>query len=455
MFGSIWELIEEHVPEGATALVAGGGGGDSPPFDGRRLIEFPADTHGARTPETSGIAAIAHLEAQRAHGAQFLLIPATELWRLDEDPAFERHLAQHYHVVLDDDACVLFSLRKDHTEETTVWELLRRMVLECEQQLGRAPTVLDWDSGFDLSARLRDVPVFSPLEQRPQLPYLDATIDVVVVPRAAGPPSIAEAERVAALAVVSLPATPVFGSDEAARAVHWKNRSLGTSRTTSVVARISGAFRGVESFLLSLRDTLTDADAEILIAGNGTASGGAALAAWQDEDERVRLVDVPGEASLGKAWNAVASVAEGEILVFLLPAVALLPEWLPPLQRLFGSREAAGAAAAKVVTFDGELLHAGGDFLPDGSVAARCGGRPDRPSLASVRAVGYGSPLLVATPRHVFRSLGGFAADHPSTLSIDYCLRLREEGYGVYFQPGTVAVLLDRETSVVTTSNGR
>jgi GT2 family glycosyltransferase len=61
----------------------------------------------------------------------------------------------------------------------------------------------------------------------------------------------------------------------------------------------------------------------------------------------------------------------------------------------------------------------------------------------------------VATPRHVFRSLGGFAADHPSTLSIDYCLRLREEGYGVYFQPGTVAVLLDRETSVVTTSNGR
>jgi hypothetical protein len=455
MVRSMSELIEEHVPEAATLLVASSGGQDLVSFGGRHLLAFPADVPGVRVPDPlSGIALIAHLEVQRAWGAQFLLIPATELWRLDEDRAFERHLSRHYHVVLDDGGYVLFSLRRERSGRTTTAELVRRTVIECEQELRRPPTVLDWFSGLDFSDRLPDLRVFSPLEQRSDLPYLTHTIDLVVLPVSAGSAALAEADRVAALAVVSLPETSAFDSDEAARAVRWKSRSVAPGSTTSVITRCSPASRATDAFLFSLRETLAESDAEILIVTDTEASGGAELAAWRAADERVHLVDVAAEASLGQAWNAAASVAEGELLVFLLSAVALLPEWLPPLQRLFRDRESAGGAAAKILTCDGELLHAGGDVLPDGSIDARRGGRPDAPGLASVRAVGFGSPLLVATPRRVFGSVGGFAADHPSVLSIDYCLRLREKGYDVFFQPETVAVLLDRDTSVVAASNG-
>ena len=142
------------------------------------------------------------------------------------------------------------------------------------------------------------------------------------------------------------------------------------------------------------------------------------------------------------------------LLVFLLPLVTLLPDWLPPLQRLFRARESAGAAAARILTFDGALLHAGGDLLADGSVSARRGGPPDAPGYAFVRPVGCGSPLLLATPKGVFGSGPGFSGDRPSTLTIDYCLWLREQGYGVYYQPETVAVLLERTGSTLSTPSG-
>ncbi len=57
--------------------------------------------------------AIDRLEAIRARGAQYLLLPATALWWLDDYQKFREHLEAHYPaIVRDENTCVIFDLRE-------------------------------------------------------------------------------------------------------------------------------------------------------------------------------------------------------------------------------------------------------------------------------------------------------------------------------------------------------
>ena len=54
--------------------------------------------------------AIAQLEALRAGGGEFLVIPRTAYWWLDYYREFDRHLRTRHRVVVEDEDCVLFDL---------------------------------------------------------------------------------------------------------------------------------------------------------------------------------------------------------------------------------------------------------------------------------------------------------------------------------------------------------
>jgi len=61
--------------------------------------------------------------------------------------------------------------------------------------------ILDWRTGLGLREQFPDLSVFAPLKDGLPLPYPDGTIDVVAIPDAATPEVVAEAHRVAGLAV--------------------------------------------------------------------------------------------------------------------------------------------------------------------------------------------------------------------------------------------------------------
>jgi GT2 family glycosyltransferase len=91
-------VVEEHVPAGSVVLVisrgdealldlAGSEGWHFPSLaDGTYAGHYPADDEGA----------ISHLEAQRARGADHLVIPASAEWWLSHYREFRRHLDDHY-----------------------------------------------------------------------------------------------------------------------------------------------------------------------------------------------------------------------------------------------------------------------------------------------------------------------------------------------------------------------
>jgi SAM-dependent methyltransferase len=105
------EIVRFCIPFDATVLVVSD---DGAPIDlGREAWHFPQTQTGAFTGAypVDGPDLIAHLEALRARGAQYIVFPATALWWLDHYSDFRRHLAQRYRLAArEQDTCWIFAL---------------------------------------------------------------------------------------------------------------------------------------------------------------------------------------------------------------------------------------------------------------------------------------------------------------------------------------------------------
>jgi GT2 family glycosyltransferase len=109
----IRRIVSEHVPAGATVLVVSKGDDELLDLGGRTGWHFPATEGGeyaGHHPGDSG-EAVAQLEALRARGGQFLLVPRPSLWWLEHYAGLDQHLRSRYRPVLQDEsACALFAL---------------------------------------------------------------------------------------------------------------------------------------------------------------------------------------------------------------------------------------------------------------------------------------------------------------------------------------------------------
>ena len=97
----IRETVQEIIPAGATVLVVSKGDGSLLDLPGRQGWHFPQTDRGAYAGHhpTDSDEAIAHLEALRAKGADYLLFPNTAFWWLAHYKEFKQHLESHYRVV--------------------------------------------------------------------------------------------------------------------------------------------------------------------------------------------------------------------------------------------------------------------------------------------------------------------------------------------------------------------
>jgi GT2 family glycosyltransferase len=109
----IRQLVAEVLPPEATVLVVSKGDEQLLKLHGRPAWHFPAAEDGAYTGHhpADSREAINRLEALRARGGQFLVIPKTGLWWLDHYKGLRQHLETRYRaVVREEDTCVIFAL---------------------------------------------------------------------------------------------------------------------------------------------------------------------------------------------------------------------------------------------------------------------------------------------------------------------------------------------------------
>jgi hypothetical protein len=104
--------VARVLPADATVLVIGKGDDQLLSIDCRAAWHFPCGEDGgyAGYHPPDGRWAVEHLEALRACGADYLLVPATAAWWFESYPEFADHLIYHYPVVFEDDSCVVFGI---------------------------------------------------------------------------------------------------------------------------------------------------------------------------------------------------------------------------------------------------------------------------------------------------------------------------------------------------------
>jgi hypothetical protein len=102
------EVVRRTLPPDATVLVVSKGDDDLLKLEGRRGWHFPPAEDGDKPADSA--AAIARLEALRAKGGQFLLLPETSFWWLDHYREFKRHLDGRYRRTHGDPRCIIYEL---------------------------------------------------------------------------------------------------------------------------------------------------------------------------------------------------------------------------------------------------------------------------------------------------------------------------------------------------------
>ena len=453
--------IARSLPLNATLIVASKGDNDLLRLYGRRAWHFPQKANGvyAGFHPAGSTAAIVHLEALRAKGANYFLLPNTMFWWLDHYVEFKRYLETNYRLIRQEDACLIFALRSDASPGANWRAQLAEAIASCQSQSGQESSVLDWNTGLNLAAEFPELAIFSPRKTDNVLPYFDESVDVVAV-ASWDFISRTEAQRVAKAAVVKFSRSQDSPEQEPSMEVVWKRdiTFMPTALTSSIVIPYCNNLVETETCLAAVSDTLPrDFKGEIIVVDvAATADVPEGLQRLAKLDNRVKISRSRKSMGFLAACNCGAQAATGDILIFVSPMVVPLAGWLPPVLRIFREYPNVGAVGGKHFYSDGWLREAGGVVFSNGSIASFGNSDPqaDKPFYNFVRKVDYCSVTFLATQRPLFEEVNGLAADfsHLDYGAADYGLKVRGKGCHVYYQPET-AVFHAKEHFAVSNSS--
>jgi len=210
----------------------------------------------------------------------------------------------------------------------------------------------------------------------------------------------------------------------------------------------------------TLDTTLTYLDAldyprnrlEIILADGGSADDTVgAIRRWQERRDHLRLVEIPDCSSPGHARNEAIKAATGEFILFTDGDCAPNPDWARELLAPFFADDRIGGVGGEVLTLRTEPDNATEAYCEQTgflSVAGRCGVResgylPPLRELAPHEVNGGDHSPFFATANVAFRrsavdEVGGEFWDQPTGEDVDFCLRILQRGYRLYFAPSAV-----------------
>jgi GT2 family glycosyltransferase len=194
--------------------------------------------------------------------------------------------------------------------------------------------------------------------------------------------------------------------------------------------------------LRSIREKSSYQNYEILILeNNSTSSEIFHYYKELSQDPRVRLLRYKGTFNYAAINNFGARHAKGRYLLFLNNDVEVItPDWLEEMLSICERKE-VGAVGVKLIYPDHTIQHAGcivglggiAGHLFVNMPAERSGYLHKASLLQDLSAV---TAACMLTERRAFEAVGGFTEELAVAFNdVDYCLKLREKGYLVVYDP--------------------
>jgi hypothetical protein len=362
-----------------------------------RATPFP-DTR-RRRPFADDLANIAHLEALRYRGLQHLVLPEGSRQWFRRQAELRDHVARTYRTVADEPgAGAVFDMT---TPAVVGSRSLRGELSRLARTLPDPPAVLAW-TDFELSAELAGLATFRP-PPGDRLPYLDSSVDVVVVDETH---DLAEASRVAALGVITVAAgasglevRDVQGDGgpppSALRVLVWSSAANDDTWRAHLATRVAAA----------------------------------------GADLRIAELDGSGLAAAG-----LGTTGDHDVIIVVEPHVLPLPGMIEAAA-MVAAADPSSAVAGKVLRGDGRLEAAGGAVFSDRSVGLIAGSSADvrAPWHEYVRPVCW-APGIVAAAASLWASVSGPPALTGRAFVREWCAEIWASGGSVVYQPTVAAV---------------
>lgn len=424
----------QALPRGSRVAVAGPWDSGAPAVAGRMTAPLSRQRDGSYlgVEPRCGRSAIVQLEAARARAFDYLLLPAAQSWWLDRFPELRSHLDRRYSRAHTDGAAgVIWSLW-----QPSPWRSVEDVLTLLTLGLGRDPVILDWNSESHIAAVLPDYSVFTPPGRARTLPYLESSVDVVVMGRD-DRASVAEAHRIARHAVIQ-----VRGRAESMLfSISSRNgESLKVADTLSIIV-VSGPDQPADNWYVRwLADSMPESvKPELIVAG-----ADASFAMTPDVAAHFGAAVIPTRA--GDPWQQVvhaADAASSDWVALLSSDTWPLTGWVRAMLGGLAKGPGSGAATGLVLEPDGRILLAGGDVGPGNKVDRQGAGSYDvcAPRHAHARVVDFGSVDFTLARRDLLLAALR-ASDHAGRVEPDIRLgrQLRKAGASIRYEPEAMAV---------------
>jgi GT2 family glycosyltransferase/Flp pilus assembly protein TadD len=199
--------------------------------------------------------------------------------------------------------------------------------------------------------------------------------------------------------------------------------------------------------LTALASNTGNVSFEVIIVDNGSTDGTQEYLSTVGGD--VQLVLNKENLGFAKACNQGARAARGKYLVFLNNDTIPQPGWLSSLVSEVDAHPEVGIVGSKLLYPDGTVQHAGvvrdsQHLLPYHIYKSFAG---DHPAVNQRREFQIVTAACLLIRRALFEEVGGFDEAYVNGFEdADLCLKVREQGHVVVYQPRSVVVHLESQT---------
>ncbi|HMS85141.1 MAG TPA: glycosyltransferase [Nitrospira sp.] len=215
----------------------------------------------------------------------------------------------------------------------------------------------------------------------------------------------------------------------------------------SIVIPVWNKLELTEKCLSKLAEVTEGIEYEVIVVDNHSTDGTAEFLSRLGGD--VRIITNEDNLGFAKACNQGAAVARGKYLVFLNNDTIPLCGWLKELVAEAEADPKVGIVGSKLLYADGTIQHAGVLFMRS-RVAPY---HRYRLAPADLPAVNRRCELQCVTAacmlvrREYFEEAGGFDEGFRNSFEdVDLCLKIRNKGYRVVYQPRSVLYHLESQT---------